>query len=381
MHVIVLAATHERALNSNGKEVPKPLLDLENASPYLTTMVNRLSGLPGLEKICVVTNEAIRSPLEDWLADLESGPVPVELRSDGTAQPEEQLGAIGDLVFALRAWAIKDDVLIIGGDNWFTYDIAEFLHAAREGSPALVVSAMTPGADSGRFGTVAIDKENRLAEFAEKSQSSDHSLKASCVYYFSAADIEWFGEFAKSHSMVCSPGTFIQWLVERTAVYGVTMKAAWYDIGAPEASALKGQDFLAFRDIVRRSGLRSATWEGATARELQWASSHLDLLDVLADANPNRRIVAATFLARAGEILTEASRETVVQALCGLLKDPRMNEISVDGSMDDENTAIFVSASAAEALARLGYAEDAEAVFEKAQKNGIEVAVKRNIGC
>ena len=378
MHAIILAATHEHVVNVDGREVPQPLLDLDN-EPLLTILVKRLSVLPDLRKICVITNNAIKPALDDWRGALDDQPVPVEVRSDGTSRPEERIGAIGDLIFAIREWHIQDELLVVGGDNWFTYDIAEFVKTSRDHSPAVVVTRFGPGWRSQRFGVVQVDDSKRIVQFLEKPDTTTLDLKASCVYFFGADDLRWLDEFAKEHSTGCSPGTFLQWLVRQTLVYAVEMQAAWYDVGRAPTSILKGPDFIALRDILRKSTSRThSDWEGAAARQLQWVSSYLDLLDVLADADPNRRIVAAGILGRSGALFSPQATDQVIRALCGLLGDRAMNRIPTDGYQMDEESMSFVSVAAAEALAKLGYARTPSDVFHRGREEGLTVFEAQN---
>ncbi len=381
MHAIVLAATHERKRNAAGRSVPQPLLDLDN-EPLLTILVKRISLVPDLERICIVTNEAIKPELDEWLAHVSANRVPVHIVSDGTVRPEERKGAVGDLTFGIRACGIHDDLLVVGGDNWFTYDISEFVKQAVRRSPTVLVTPFGPGWRSERFGVVELDESNRILQFLEKPQSTILDLKASCIYSFAASDLEWLDEFAKEHSTVCAPGTFFQWLVERADVYGVEMPAAWYDVESPPSPVLKGPDFLKFRDVLRGfANPQLATWERAAAQQLQWASSYVDLLDVLVDPDPNRRIVAADLLGRIGEFLIEEAKERVISELCHLLGDPAINQIAVDALQADEDSASYVSATAAEALVRLGYAEGVVKAFERARREGFKVEETHNKSC
>lgn len=379
MKAVVLAATHERALNAAGRQVPRPLLDLEE-EPLLTRLTRRLDRLPQLDEILVVTNEALRPEMAAWAEALPATRASVRLLSDGTRRPEERLGAVGDLRFAVMQAAIRDDLLVIGGDNWFLYDLGDFVERARTASPAVVVTPLGSRLLSSRFGMVALDEAGRIVRFEEKPETSDLTLKASCVYFFAARDLLWLDGFARERSTVCSPGELFAWMAERTSCYGVQMAAAWYDIGQAPPGVLRGPDLIEFRNRLRkRISPEAATWDRAAARQLQWVSAAEELLEVLHDDDPNRRILAARLLGGAADLLSDAGRTQAVQALLPLLADGAQNQYAYSGYQGDDESATFVSATAADALAQLGYAPDAAAVFEEARRAGLPVEVRQNV--
>lgn len=373
MYTVVLAATHQRKRDAQGQDVPLPLLDLEEGEPYLTTLVAKAAALPGMRGICVVTNEALKPDLEAWRASLPPGPAPVHVVSDGTREPEERLGAIGDLRFALEAQAICDDVLVVGGDNWFAYDLGEFVKQAQGRSPAVVVSSLPNGIEASRFGLADLDDQGRIVRFVEKSPAARLPFRASCVYFLAAADLRRLQEFADANSTVCAPGVFLSWLLtRRVPVYGVRMAETWYDIAGTPSSKLRGPFTLEFRDELRRAvGPFSSPWERAVARRLQWVSSHEDLLDVLHDNDANKRLVAARLLGVTWHLLNPAGRQDVIRGLLPLLGDRACNEYDYGGPQSDEEDApVYVSETAAAALVRLGYAANVDAVFETARAAG-----------
>lgn len=376
MNAVILAATHDRARNSKDIEVPRSLLDL-GEDPLLTILVKRLSGLSDIRTIHIVTNEAIKPELEEWATGLPEGLARIDLISDGTVLREESKGAVGDLIFTITERSIDDDLLVIGGDNWFTYDIQAFVNQSRHRSPAVVVTAYKTGWRTSRLGVAEVDEEGRIIQFLEKPKSSTLSLKASCVYFFAARDLKWLDIFAKEQSTVCTPGTFFAWLVQRTTVYGVQMKGTWYDISP--SRTMKGPYFLRFRDILSRAvSITGSTWQRAAARELQWANSHEDLLEVLDDEDPNRRIVAAQVVGQTGDLTSEEGKAQIIKKLLCLLSDTDFNQYQYGGFQSDEDSITYVSVTAAESLRQLGYAENIGAVFEKARMEGYKVEDHRN---
>lgn len=352
MHAIILAATYELKHDCHGKEVPLPLLDL-HGEPYLTTLVKKITPLAALTRIIVVTNDILKPAIDAWATTVPTQ-IPVQILGDGTRTPEDRLGAVGDLVFAIEADGIRDDVLVIGGDNWFAYDLGQFLNRAAGHSPAVVLTRLPLGVDSSRFGVVEIDDECRISSFLEKpSAAGNMPFRASCVYFFAERDLTWFIRFAAENSTRCTPGQFFGWLCGRTCVYGVPLDATWYDLSGSRPSRLRGPNALAFREELRKMiGPFNEPWQRAAASQLQWVSSHDDLLEVLHDTDPNKRIVAAQLLAGIAHLLNAEGRDEVVQGLMRLQDDRQCHNFGY-GSSDDEEDAVYVSDVATRALAQL----------------------------
>ncbi len=370
MYVVVLAGSHERGINSAGTEVPYPLLDLYQ-EPYLTTLVRKVSGLPHLQGVVVVTNDAIGPEIDEWAAALPSGLPRVLAISDGTRTPEDRLGAIGDLRYALEAAGVDTDVLVLGGDNWFTYDLQDFVRQVQDRTPAVLVTPFRPSWRCSRFGLVRVTPAGRVVEFLEKPDRTEAHWRASCVYYFGARDLKWLDEFAESESTECSPGTFFAWLVDRTPVYAMQTEGTWYDIGGSSPTAAKGPDFLAIRDMVRHLASPAfSTWERSAARELQWVTSHEQLQAVLDDEDPNRRIIAAMLLGHAAWLLSEEGQADVIRSLLERLADPGFNQYEYASHQEDEDTIVYVSVTVAESLVRIGYADSVQGVFRRASEEG-----------
>ncbi|MBI3822391.1 MAG: hypothetical protein HY289_06895 [Planctomycetes bacterium] len=345
--------------------MPLPLLDLDE-EPLLTRLVKLLSGIAGLQHVVVVTNEAIKPALEAWRQGLPSGMKPVRVVGDGTHSPQDRKGAVGDLIFAADT---PDDVAVLASDNWFTYDLSEFIFRARSKSPALVVTPRRPNWQTSRYGMVGAAPDGRIVEFVEKPASSLLGHVATCVYYFGKADLRWLDAFAREHTTACSMGTFTSWLVGKTAVYAHEMTATWYDIGEVPGKLLIDGALARFKQVVRSIyDPRGPKWERPAARLLQWVTSPEDLLEFLHDPDADRRIIAARILGTVGHLLNAEGRSVVTEGLLQVLDDGGANSYESGGA--DENAPIYVAATAAESLAALGYGVNAHEVFARVRQAG-----------
>lgn len=377
MQVIVLAATFERGRSAHGADVPAPLMDL-GGEPYLSVLVKKVAPLPGLSSVCVVTNEALKPALAAWAAALPAPPVPVRVLGDGTHTPEGRLGAVGDLLVGVRSLPAPDDVLVIGGENWFAYDVTEFLRRSADHSPSVVLTKLPRTTDASRFGQAELGAGDRVTRFLEKPRDVRLPYRAGCVYYFSRADLPLLERFSAENPTRCTPGTLMSWLAARGALYGVPQVPVWFNSSGQARVEVRGPDTLLFRTaLLGAVDASSESWKRVAARQMEWVSSPEDLLELLGQGDPDQRIMAATLLGYSADLLSPEGREAVVAGLLALLADPEMNQYDYGASQSDESDVVFVADAAAAALVGLGYAASPEDVFRTARAAGWPVVEGR----
>ncbi|MDP3723157.1 MAG: sugar phosphate nucleotidyltransferase [Candidatus Omnitrophota bacterium] len=212
-------------LGSKGRQPPRVILD---------EVVSSVSRVPQLHRRILVTNHRFAGRFRAWRrargADLE-------VLDDGTTSARTRLGAIGDLLLAARTIDPRDDLLVIGTDNLFSWSLASFISAARRHRPAPSVALWrAPSRNAAtQFGVVTRNARSRITAFVEKSPQPPSRDVALCVYYFPSAMRGTIRQFLEEGERGDAPGYFIGWLVRRGPVYGVMMRGTWYDIGTPEA--------------------------------------------------------------------------------------------------------------------------------------------------
>ena len=79
-------------------------------------------------------------------------------------------------------------------------------------------------------------------------------------------------------------------------------------------------------------------------------------------------------------VLSEAGKRQVTDSLLSLLGDGAPNELGYGiGFTSDEDEVVYVSATAAESLAKLGFAQSAIEAFKEAERQGVSVKITRNV--
>lgn len=232
MKALILAAGYGTRLYPYTKNLPKPLLKIDKR-PIIDYLLDKLSRLRNISKIIVVTNARFFKQFQAWGngSDVSQR---VFILNDLTKSPEDKLGAVGDIDFALRTEGLGDDFLVLGGDNLFKGELGDFIHFAKTKTPYVTIGLfdVKDKAEARNFGVVSINRQKRIVDFKEKPTCPKSSLVSMCLYYFPCASLRSIKEYLNDPQNSCdAPGAYINWLAKKNKVYGFVFKRFWFDVG------------------------------------------------------------------------------------------------------------------------------------------------------
>ena len=124
MKALILAAGYATRLYPLTKKYPKPLLEVKGR-PIIDYIVDKLGLVGPLSEIYIVTNSKFIADFRKWAKTVNS-PKKITLVDDLTKNNQDRLGAIGDINFAIKKKKIKEDLLVVGGDNLFSGSLRGF---------------------------------------------------------------------------------------------------------------------------------------------------------------------------------------------------------------------------------------------------------------
>lgn len=125
MKCLLLCAGYATRLFPLTENFPKALLEVGNR-PLLDYIVDEVNSLDEVDEIYLVTNKRYTPHFEKWAKD-KNNIKPIIVFNDNTTNNENRLGAIGDIQFTIEKANINDDLLIIAGDNLFTFKLRDFV--------------------------------------------------------------------------------------------------------------------------------------------------------------------------------------------------------------------------------------------------------------
>jgi glucose-1-phosphate thymidylyltransferase len=265
MKALILAAGYATRLRPLTLNKPKPLLPIARR-PIIEHLIANIEQIHEIDRIYIVTNGRFFSKFHVWLKNFRTS-VKIEILNDESLCDEDKLGAIGDMAFVIAKKQIDDDLLVVGGDNFFQFNISDFIEFFRaRGIPArhrpepqpeadvpLAQKAMTGGSialyDIGdkvlarRYGIVELDDKGRIIDFQEKPSEPKSSLVATCIYLFPKEKLHLIDRYLKDGNNPDNIGLYIEWLARREPVFGFISKGRWYDIGDLDSYRRANQDY------------------------------------------------------------------------------------------------------------------------------------------
>ncbi len=124
MKAIILAGGFGKRLKDIGKFTPKPLLTI-SGKPNLDHIIDKIEGIEEIDKIIVLVN----SLYKDQFYYVSSKNMMfkkkqiIVIEEPNTETKKNDYGPIGGLDYFLKNYTVDDDLLIIGGDNFFDFDL------------------------------------------------------------------------------------------------------------------------------------------------------------------------------------------------------------------------------------------------------------------
>jgi glucose-1-phosphate thymidylyltransferase len=235
MKALILAAGYAIRLYPLTKEYPKPLLAI-GKRPLIDYIIDKLKIIDDINEIIVVTNSKFISKFRKWKAGLRIQKS-ISLVDDLTKDHSDRRGAIGDMDFAINKIRIRDDLLVIGGDNLFDGDLKDFLSFVRIKKPHPVIGAydIEDRQEARKYGVIKLNSKFKVIDFKEKPKTAHSTLVAMCLYYFPKEKLKLIKEYLNTKTNKHdATGFYIDWLRRNEQVFGFVFRGCWYDIGHPE---------------------------------------------------------------------------------------------------------------------------------------------------
>jgi glucose-1-phosphate thymidylyltransferase len=231
MKALILAAGYATRLYPLTINRPKPLLPV-GEKPLIDYIMDKLEDIEEIDEVYVVTNSRFFQQFQEWAANHRSSKK-ITIIDDKTHSNEERLGAIGDIQLVIDKVKLYDDLLIVAGDNLFSFKMKNFIDFAKTHTPSCSIVLHNIGLkeEAKKYGVVTIDSNGKLLTFNEKPTEPESPLVAICIYYFPKEKLTRVSEYLKQSKHKDAPGNYISWLVKNDEVYGFIFDEEWYDIG------------------------------------------------------------------------------------------------------------------------------------------------------
>lgn len=314
MKAVILAGGHATRLWPVTKHRAKPLLPLGNR-PIIDHLVDEIEDQ--VDDLIISTNEKFEEDFQDYIEDFERDARVVTEEQDSE---EEKPGTIGAIIKLIEKEDMEDDLLIIGGDNYFGLDFSALLgFCGEKDAPVNVVYDVENEEIASSLGIVDTDGD-RIAGFEEKPEQPPSTLASTACYYFPSHRISLFHQYEEEfrdsdvpkEEYLDEPGRLIEWAHDRAEMFAFSFDGHWFDIGTRRGylDALKavmeenvihgdvkncdiGENVLILQD-TELDGVKvenSVIFPNSKIRESEIRNSLIDSHSELEDADVNDAII------------------------------------------------------------------------------------------
>ncbi len=234
MKAIILAAGYATRLYPLTINKPKALLTI-NEKPIINYIVEQINTIDVVDEIYVVTNHKFIDSFADWQNEIESR-AKITVLDDGTTSEQDRKGAIGDIAFVIQKMNINDELLVVAGDNFFTYPLKNYYDFYKQKDKDCVCVKVWDDEKTLRnFGIALLDQNNKVLDIEEKPENPKSNTVVFAMYLYQKDTIPLFEKYLSQGNNPDAPGNFPAWLYKQKEVYAYTFKGECYDIGTPES--------------------------------------------------------------------------------------------------------------------------------------------------
>jgi glucose-1-phosphate thymidylyltransferase len=236
MIALLLVAGYATRLYPLTINTPKPLLPVAGRA-MLDYIADELDTLPDLTGICLISNHRFADKFEEWAAGrrLISPDVPITVLDDGTTDDSNKRGAIGDILFAMNTLTIDEDVVIIAGDNLFTYRLKDMYDHFMKIRKDLLIAIRVPELHQlQKLAVATLDDTGKILHMQEKPQTPQSDMAIYATYFYLRETLPLIRKYLDEGNTPDAPGHFPSWLYTRKDVYAYRADGNCIDIGTPE---------------------------------------------------------------------------------------------------------------------------------------------------
>ncbi len=226
MKALILGAGYATRLYPLTKDRPKPLLPIKG-KPLIDYILEEIESIPAIDETYVVTNHRFFTHFDEWAKNKR-----VKVLDDGTTDEQTRLGAIGDIKFTIDHFNIDDDLLIIAGDNLFTYSLFRFYEFFRQKQADSVVAKIIYDREQLKsFAVATTDDTGKITSLIEKPQDPPSNIAIFAGYLYRRDTLPLIQKYLDEGNKPDAPGYFVEWLHKNRSVYAWYMDGECYDIG------------------------------------------------------------------------------------------------------------------------------------------------------
>jgi glucose-1-phosphate thymidylyltransferase len=188
MTLLFLCAGFATRLEPRTLTYPKHLLPFGEKKKLIDFFMDSIKNIESqISRKILITNSKYFDQFSAWNEENGYG---FELIDDGVKSKDEKLGAIGDLLFAIREGKIDDDIFIVSPDHvYFNYDFNDLISVANSHDSSSVIVDVGEEEELLSGSCLTLTEDNRVVKFVEKPKEAFDKWHGGPTYILKKADI------------------------------------------------------------------------------------------------------------------------------------------------------------------------------------------------
>ena len=236
MKAIILAAGYATRLYPLTKDRPKALLPIAG-KPILDYIVDEIETIDEVTSLAIISNDKFYGNFEEWRKN-RSTRLEVTVVNDHTTDDTNKLGAVGDISYTIDKLGVDEDILVMAGDNIFTFKLKAFADFYKEkNSDIILAKRIERLSDLRRMGNAVVDENLKVTDMVEKPENPPSDLAVFAVYMYKKETLPLIKQYLAEGGNPDAPGFFPSWLHKKKDVYAYIFEGECYDIGTSESYA------------------------------------------------------------------------------------------------------------------------------------------------
>ena len=241
MKTVILAAGYATRLGELTKNFPKPLLQI-GKSTILGRMLDDIDQIPDITEHIIVTNHKFAPIFQKWAAE-QHYTKPLRIIDDGTETNETRLGAVRDLLLAIKETDMPSGAspshgedrsfLVTAADNLLDFSFQGFIDFAKAKGTSCIMCHHQPDiAKLQRTGVIEVDADWKVLNMEEKPEHPKSHWAVPPFYIYLEKDLPLILDCLNHGCGSDAPGNLAHYLAGVTTLHAYEMPGTRFDIGS-----------------------------------------------------------------------------------------------------------------------------------------------------
>jgi len=234
MKAVILAGGQGKRLGDLTLKLSKCLLPIAGR-PIIEYIIEKIEDVKEIDSVYILTIPRFQEQFEESLGNI-SHVKTIKVRiPEPWPNPNGAIGALNEFIVNEN---IREDILIVAGDNLFDFCLTDFIEFfnERKRSPIIACFDMKDKKKvKEKYGVVKLNNEKRITCFKEKPKRPPSSLASTACYLFPGPVLHLVCHYLAEGNNADAPGFFVSWLYKKCATYGFEFSKWWFDIGDIES--------------------------------------------------------------------------------------------------------------------------------------------------